>query len=73
MKKGNTVADASRSDEEIRQRLKFTVKIIIFEATVGTNSYTICTMHVKNIFPTLGLRTADSLYTMSNNVLFFFL
>ena len=51
-------SDASKSDEEIRQRLKFTVKIIFFNATVGSNSYMICT---------LGLRTADSLYTMSNN------
>ena len=58
MKKGTRTSDASKSDEEIRQRLKFTVKIIFFNATVGSNNYMICT---------LGLRTADSLYTMSNN------
>ena len=27
-------------------------KIIFFDATIGSNSYSICTMHVKNIFPT---------------------
>ena len=26
-------------------------KIIFFDATIRSNSYTICTMHVKNIFP----------------------
>ena len=34
------------------QRLKLTVKIIFFDAVIGSKSYTICTMHVKNIFPT---------------------
>ena len=38
---------------------------IVFDVTIGSNSYTICTMHIKNIF------AADwgqpmSLYTMSN-------
>ena len=60
-KKGTRTSDASKSDEEIRQRLKFTVKIIFFNATVSSNSYMICT---------LGLKTADSLYTMSNNGFF---
>ena len=27
-------------------------KIIFFDATIGSNGYTICTMHVKNSFPT---------------------
>ena len=27
-------------------------KIICFDAMIGSNSYTICSMHVKNIFPT---------------------
>ena len=42
--------NASKSDEKISQRLKFTVKIT-FDAATGSNRYTICTMHVKNIFP----------------------
>ena len=45
-------SDASKSDEKIMQRLKLTVKIIFFDAVIGSKSYTICTMHVKNIFPT---------------------
>ena len=40
-------------------------KIIFFNATIGSNSYTICTMHVKNIFPT-DWGQPTSLYTMSN-------
>ena len=27
-------------------------KIIFFDAMIGSNSYTICTKHIKNIFPT---------------------
>ena len=33
-------ADASKSDQEIRQRSKFTVKIIFFDATIGRKSHT---------------------------------
>ena len=40
-------------------------KIIFFDATIGSKSYTICTMHVKNIFPT-DWGQPISLYTMSN-------
>ena len=42
-------------------------KIIYIDAMIGSNSYTICTMHahVKNIFPT-DWRQPISLYTMSN-------
>ena len=40
-------------------------KIISFDAMIGSNSYTTCTMHVKNIFPT-EWRQPISLYTMSN-------
>ena len=40
-------------------------KIILFDATIGSNSYTICTMHVKSIFPT-DWGQPISLYTMSN-------
>ena len=67
-REGTPTADASKSDGEIRQRLQvqFTVKIIIFfDATIGSNSYTICTMHVKNIF-LMDWGQPTSLYTMSN-------
>ena len=42
-------------------------KIIYIDAMIGSNSYTICTMHadVKNIFPT-DWGQPISLYTMSN-------
>ena len=62
-REGTPTSDASKSDEEIRQRLKFKDKIIFFDAAIGSKSYTICTIHVKNIFPTDSI----SLYTMSNN------
>ena len=38
---------------------------IVFDATTRSNSYTICTIHVKNIFPE-DWRQSISLYTMSN-------
>ena len=42
----------NENDEE-RQRWEFTVKIIFFNATIGSKNYTICKMHhMKNIFPT---------------------
>ena len=65
-REGTPTADASKSDVKIRQRLKFTVKIIFFDAAIGRKSYTISTMHVKNIFPT-DSGVPISLYTMSNN------
>ena len=43
--------------------MKFKDKIIFFDAAIGSKSYTIFTIHVKNIFPTDSI----SLYTMSNN------
>ena len=46
--------------------MKFTVKIIFFDAAIGSKSYTICTMHVKNIFPTDSGQPI-SLYTVSYN------
>ena len=49
-REGTPTADASKSDKEIRKRMKFTVKIIFSDATIV--HYTICIMHVKNIFPT---------------------
>ena len=63
---GTTTADASNSDVKIGQRLKVTFKIIFFDAAIGSKSYTICTMHVENIFPTVSGQPI-SLYTMSNN------
>ena len=39
MSKGTPTADASRSDEKIKQRLKFKVKIIFFDAAIGSKSY----------------------------------
>ena len=64
MKRGNT--DRRRFKKRWGDQATLTVySKIVFDATIGSNSYTICTMHVKNIFP------ADwgqpiSLYTMSN-------
>ena len=59
----------NESNEE-RQRLKFTVKIIFFDATLGSKNYGIRKMHVNNIFPTNGGQPI-SLYTMSINGLFY--
>ena len=41
----------NKTDEE-RQRWTFTVKIIFFDATIGSKNYIICEMHMRNIFPT---------------------
>ena len=35
-----------------RQRWKFTVKITLFDTTIGSKNYTICQMHMRDIFPT---------------------
>ena len=43
-------ADASRWGDQAT--LTVYSKIIFFDATIGSNGYTICTMHVKNSFPT---------------------
>ena len=66
MKRGNTDRRRfkERSDGEIRQRLQYS-QIISFDAMIGSTSYTICTKHVKNIFPT-DWGQPISLYTMSN-------
>ena len=65
-REGTPTAKASKSDGEMRQRLQFTVKLFD-DATIGSKSYKICTMHVKNtcIFPT-DWGQPISLYTMSN-------
>ena len=49
---GTPTAHASKSDGEIAATLTVYSKIIFFDATIRSNSYLICTMHVKNIFPT---------------------
>ena len=51
MKRGNT--DCPRFKKRWGDPATLTVysKIIFFDATIRSNSYTICTMHVKNIFP----------------------
>ena len=65
MKRENT--DCRRFKKRCGDQATLTVysKIIFFDATIGRNSYTICTMHVKNIFPT-DWGQPISLYTMSN-------
>ena len=65
MKRENT--DCRRFKKRWGDQATLTVysKIIFFDATIGSNSYTICTMHVKNIFPT-DWGQPISLYTMSN-------
>ena len=52
MKRGTT--DCRRFKKRRGGQATLTVysKIIFFDATIGSNSYTICTMHVKYIFPT---------------------
>ena len=62
MKTGNT--DRRSFKKRCGNQLTVYSKIV-FDVMIGSNSYTICTMHIKNIFP------ADwgqpiSLYTMSN-------
>ena len=44
MKRGNT--DCRLADR------KFTVKIMFFDATIGSKNYTICKIQLRNIFPT---------------------
>ena len=67
-REGTPTVDASKRDEEISQRLKFTVKIkfIFFDATIGSKSCTICTIYVKNIFPK-DWGQPISVYTIRNN------
>jgi len=66
MKKGNT--DCRRFKKRWGDQATLTVynKIIFFDATIsGSNSYTICTIYVKNIFLT-DWGQHISLYTMRN-------
>ena len=53
MKRGNAgrLPTLQKATRRWGKRLKFTVKFIFFDAAIGSKSYTICTMHVKNIFP----------------------
>ena len=68
MKRDNT--DCRRFKKRWGDQATLTVysKIIFFDATIGSNSYTICTMQssIKNIFPT-DWGQPISLYTVSNN------
>ena len=59
-REGIKTADASKREGEIRPRLQFTVKL-----SSPIQRFTICTMHVKNIFPT-DRGHPISLHTMSN-------
>ena len=62
MKRGNT--DCRRFQKRrdwIRQRLKFTVKIIFFDAAIGSKNYALQEYLSKDSGQPIGL------YTMSNN------
>ena len=48
-----------------------TVKIILFDATLGSKNYRICKMHVNNIFPRNGGQPISLYGTISNNGLFY--
>ena len=62
MKRGNTDCRRFQKRQDwIRQRVKFTVKIIFFDAAIGNKNY------ARQEYLSNGLGTADQLYTMSNN------
>ena len=65
MKRGNTDCPRFKKRWEDQATLTVYNKIIFFDATIRSNSYTICTMHGTNIFPTHWGQLI-SLYTMSN-------
>ena len=48
----NAVNRIRNETDEERQRWTFTVKIIFFDTTIGSKNYTICEMHMRDIFPT---------------------
>ena len=52
MKRENTDCRRFKKRWGVQGTLTVYSKIVCFDATIGSNSYTICTMHVKNIFPT---------------------
>ena len=52
MKSGNTEWRRFKKRWGYQATLTVYSKIMLFDAAVGSNSYTICTMHVKKIFPT---------------------
>ena len=63
MKRENT--DCRRFKKGWEDQATLTVySKIIFDSTIGSNSYTICTMHVKNSFPTYWGQPI-SLYTIN--------
>ena len=51
MKRGNTDCQQFRSSGDQATVEVYIVKVIFFDAMIGSKSYTICTKHVKNIFP----------------------
>ena len=65
MNRGNTDCRRLKKRWEDQAMLTVHSKIIFSDATIGSNSYTICTMHVKNIFP-MDWGQPISLYTRSN-------
>ena len=65
MKRGNTDHRRFKKRWGDQATLSVYSKIVFFDATIGSNSYTICRMHVKNIFPP-DWGQPISLYTMSN-------
>lgn len=66
MKRGDTDCRPfkKRWEDQATLKVNFTVKTIFFDATIGSNSNTICIMHLKNIFPT-DSRQPISLYKVS--------
>ena len=65
MKRGNIHCRRFKKRWGDQATLTVYSKIIFFDATISSNSYTIGIMHVKNIFPT-DWGQPISLYTMSN-------
>ena len=55
---GTPTAGASKSDEEIAMLAVYS-KIIFFNATIGSNSYMMCTHNAHQEYLSIGLRTAD--------------
>ena len=47
----NAANGIPNESDEVRQRLKFAIKIIFFDATMGSKNYTTCKIHMRNIFP----------------------
>ena len=48
----NAANEIRNESDDVSQCLKFAIKIIFFDATMGSKNYTICKIHMSNIFPT---------------------